>query len=88
MCGGGDPGIRGEGHPIVWGRGIPRDVSVREEAIQVYGGRVGGGSRGVDNFVFNSAKAFKATLHFMYAICTDQHIWHDGCDFAFLITYV
>ena len=32
--------------------------------------------------------SFKNMLHFMYANCTDQHIWPEGCDFAFLINCV
>ena len=63
---------------VIQGLGKKRGIQgyIREEVIQMCG--VGKGrSRGLENFIFNSAKLedFKITLHFMYATCTDQHVW-------------
>ena len=53
---------------------------------QIYPSVGGGGDPKVWRTSFSTMprpEDFKPMLHFMYATCTDKHIWPEGCDFAF-----
>ena len=62
------PGGSGGGPPALGARGLR--------------GRGGGHYPGVCEE--GGLENFKTMLHFMCATCTDQHIWPERCDFAFL----
>ena len=99
-----DPRVWGREDPkvCVCGRGVIQGL--KERSIQGCGGGgypgvvrdevipvCGGGNPEVSKTSFLTVprrEDFKTMLDFIYASCTDQHIWPEGCDFAFLITCV